>query len=191
MRDDSLPVFWMSDEPVSKEAVTRAVQHALDDDRISRQKDRSIRAASLVVVALLSPLLAWAATHGVTPLVRLGYLFMAAGVAIMITAEWIYLAWSRDALPGPVNTRSQLQRSAYLLERQAHLLRTAPFWSAPIFLGAMLVITWIFRERSHAEAYLLWFVLAAAWFGAGFAARAKWPMLEGQRRRLERLLADL
>lgn len=191
MMDDSLPVLWMSKEPVSKETVTRAVQHALDDDRISRQKDRSLRAASLLVVVLLSPLLVWAATHGVTPLVRLGYLFMAAGVAIMITAEWVYLAWSRDALPGPVDARSQLQRSAYLLERQAHLLRTAPFWSAPIFFGAMLVITWIFRERSHAEAYLLWFVLAAAWLGAGFPARAKWAKLEAQRRRFECLLNDL
>jgi hypothetical protein len=67
----------------------------------------------------------------------------------------MYLAWSRDALPGPVDTRSQLQRSAFLLERQTHLLRTAPIWSAPVFVGAVIVVSWVFSERSHTEGYLL------------------------------------
>jgi hypothetical protein len=116
---------------------------------------------------------------------------MAAGVAIMITAEWMYLAWSRDALPGPVDARSQLQRSAFLLDRQAHLLRTSPIWSAPVFVGGLLVVTWVFRERSHPEACLLWLAVAGAWLGAGFPARSKWAKLDAQRKRLERFLEEL
>ena len=191
MMDESLPALWMSDETVSKQTVTTAVHHALEEDRVSREKERSVRVVSLAAVALLCPILVWCAVHGVTPLVRMGYVFMAAGVVIMITAEWIYITWSREALPGPVDTRSQLQRSAFLLERQAHLLRTAPIWSAPVFVGAVIIASWVFRERSHAEAYLLWFIVAAAWFGAGFLARSKWARLDAERKRLERFLADL
>lgn len=191
MMDDSLPVLWMSDGPIRKETITTAVQHALEEDRVAREKERSVRAASLVAVALLCPVLAWSAAHGVTPLVRFGYLFMAVGVAIMLTAEWMYLSWARAALPGPVDARSQLQRSAFLLDRQAHLLRTAPLWSAPVLVGAILVVTWVFRERSHTEGYLLWLIVAVAWLGAGFPARSKWAQLDAHRQRIERLLADL
>ena len=191
MIDESLPVLWMSDEPIRKETVTTAVQHALEEDRVSRERERSVRAASVVAIALLFPALAWSAAHGVTPLVRLGYLFMAAGVAIMITAEWMYLAWSRDALPGPVDARSQLQRSAFLLVRQTHLLRTAAIWTSPVFVGALLIGNWLFAERSRAEGYLLWAIVGAAWLAAGFGARSKGAKLDAQRERLERFLADL
>lgn len=191
MMNDSLPVLWMSDEPIRHDTITTAVQHALEEDRAAREKERSVRAASFAVVALLCPVLAWSAAHGVTPLVRFGFLLMALGVAIMLTAEWMYLAWSRAALPGPVDARSHLQRSAFLLDRQAHLLRTAPIWSAPVFVGALLVVTWVFRERSHTEGCLLWLIVAVAWLGAGFPARLKWAKLDAQRRRIERLLTDL
>lgn len=191
MMDDSLSVIWMSDEPIAEDTVATALQCALEKDRIAREKERSQRIASLAAVALLCPVLAWCAAHGVTPLVRLGYVFMAAGLVIMLTAEWMYLAWSRDALPGPVDARSQLQRSVFLLDRQAHLLRTAPIWSAPAFVGAALVIAWVFGERSHAEGVLLWFIIVAAWVGVGIPARAKWSKLDAQRRRLEQFLADL
>lgn len=191
MIDDSLPVFWMSDEPVSKETVRTAVHNALAEDHAAHEKERSVRAASIAAVALLSPILAWSAAHGVTPLVRLGYVLMAAGSAIMITAEWMYLAWSREALPGPMDARAQLQRSAFLLVRQAHLIRTAPIWCAPVIVGAALIGVWVFRERSHAEGYLLFAIFGAAWLLAGFVGRSQGAKLDAQRQRLEHFLADL
>lgn len=191
MIDDSLPVFWMSDETVSKDTVRTAVHNALAEDRASRDKERSVRAVSIAVVALLCPLLAWSAAHGVTPLVRGGYVFMAVGAGIMITAEWMYLAWSREALPGPIDARAQLQTSAFLLARQAHLLRTAPLWCAPLFVGAALIGAWIFEERSHPESYVLFAVFGAVWLLTGFVGRSQGAKLDAQRHRLEGFLADL
>jgi hypothetical protein len=191
MIDDSLPVFWMSDEPVSKDTVRTAVHNALAEDRVARDKERSMRGASLAVAALLCPVLAWSAAHGVTPLVRGGYAFMAIGTAILITAEWMYLTWSREALPGPVDARAQLQKSAFLLARQAHLLRTAPLWCIPVFVGAALIGAWVFQERSHSESYFLFAVFGAVWLLTGFVGRSQGAKLDAQRLRLERFLGDL
>jgi hypothetical protein len=191
MIDDSLPVFWMSDEPVSMETVKTAVHNALAEDRASRERERSVRAASIAVIALLCPALAWSAAHGVTPLVRGGYVFMVVGAAVMITAEWVYLAWSREALPGPIDARAQLQTSAFLLARQARLLRTAPLWLAPVFVGAALIGGWLFQERSQAEGYLLFAIVGAVWLVTGFAGRSTGAKLDAQRLRLEHFLDDL
>src|SRR5262245_14301324 len=191
MIDDALPLLWMSDEPISKETVRTAVQAALAEDRAARDKERSARAASIAAVALLCPVLLWSAAHGVTPLVRGGYGLMAVGTAIMLVAEWIYPAGSRAALPGPVDARSQLQRSAFLLSRQEHMMRTAPLWCAPIFLGAVFIGDWLFHERSHAGGYLLWAVVGAAFLAVTVGGRFKGKNLEEQRRRLEQLLGDL
>ena len=192
MIDESLPVLWTSDEPISQETVTTGVQQAIEQGRASRERERSIRAASLAAVALLCPLLAWAAANGVTPLVRLGYVLMAAGATIVLTAEWMYLAWSRDALPGPIDARAQLQRTAFLLVRQAHLLRTAAIWCSPVFVGVAFIGGWVFQERSRAEGYLLWAIAGAAWFATGFAARSGGAKkLDARRQYLERLLSDL
>jgi hypothetical protein len=191
MIDDSLPVFWMSNEPVSKDTVRTAVQHALAEDRAARDKERSAAAASVVVFALLCAVVAWSAAHGVTPLVRGGYVFMAVGIAIVITAEWMYLAWSRAALPGPMDARAQLQTSAFLLARQAQLLRTMPLWLAPVFIGAVFIGIWIFQERSRTEGYLLFAIFGAVWLLTGFVGRSQGAKLDEQRHRLEGFLADL
>jgi len=191
MIDDSLPVLWISDEPVSKETVRTAIDSALAEDRAARDKERSARAASIAAVALLCPVLLWSAAHGLTPLVRGGYALMSVGTAIMSAAEWIYLSWSRDALPGPADARSHLQKSAFVLARQAHMLRTAPFWCAPVFIGTALIAGWLFRERSQIGGCLLWAIVGAAWVATHLIGRSRYARLDEQRLRLERLLADL
>ena len=84
------------------------------------------------------------------------YALMAAGTAVLVFAEWMYLDWSRQALPGPADARSQLHRTAVLLSREAWLVRTAPLWCAPIFIGTALIGAWVYREVGHAAGYLLW-----------------------------------
>ena len=42
-------------------------------------------------------------------------------------------------------------------------MRTAPLCCAPIFIGTALVATWVYQQRSAAEAYVLWALVAAAW----------------------------
>ena len=53
----------------------------------------------LFALALLVPTMLWGAAYGVTPLVRGAYALMAVGSAMIVAAEWIYLEWSRQALP--------------------------------------------------------------------------------------------
>jgi hypothetical protein len=191
MIDDPLPALWTADEPIAADAVKTAIHAALAEDRAARDKDRSVRAGSIAAVALLCPVLVWSAAHGVTPLVRGGYALMAVGTAIMIAAEWLYLAWSREAMPGPADARSQLQKSAFLLSRQAHLMRTGPLWCSPVFLGTALIAGWLFQQRSHAGGYLLWGFVAAGWLLTLFGGRSKAAALDAQRQRLEHLLGDL
>ena len=54
------------------------------------------------------------------------YALMAVGGAVIVFAEWTYLEWSRQALPGPADARSQLQKTAFMLARQVMLMNTAP-----------------------------------------------------------------
>lgn len=191
MVDDSLPALWTADEPISRDTLQTAVQIAVAEDRAARAKERSVRTASIVAVALLCPVLLWSAAHGVTPLVRGGYGLMAVGTAIMSVAEWFYLTWSRQAMPGPVDARSQLQKSAFLLSRQAHLIRSAPLWCSPIFIGTALIAGWLFQERSQLGGTVLWAIVGAAWFLSVVVNRSKCGRLDEQRLRLERLLSDL
>jgi hypothetical protein len=133
----------------------------------------------------------WCAAFGATPLVRGGYALMAVGTAMMIFAEWVFLAWSRQALPGPLDTRSQLQKTGLLLSRRAHLLTTAPLWCAPIFVGTALIGLWVYQERTQAGAYLLWAFAGAAWFLSWLTGRSRGNRLRDRRSRLEGLLRDL
>ena len=191
MNDDALPAIWMSDTPPANATVKTAVQAVLDADRAVREKDRAIRVASVLVLALLCPALIWCAAHGISPLVRGGYALMAVGTALLIATEWTYLTWSRQGLPGPADARSQLLRSTFLLARQVSLMRMAPMWCAPVFIGTALIGLWLYQERSATEGSLLWAALAAGWIVASVGGIATGTKLDAQRRRMEQLLADL
>ena len=103
----------------------------------------------------------------------------------------MYLAWSRQALPGPADARSQLQKTAFLLSRQANLIRTAPLWCAPVFIGTALIGLWLYQQRSHAEGYLLWAAVGAAWVIGSVGGIDKGTTLDERRARMEQLLSDL
>jgi hypothetical protein len=191
MSEDSLPAVWTSDQPVARETIATAVDAVLREDREGRDKERWIRTAALLALTLLCPALVWCAAYGRTPLVRGGYALMAAGTAVFVFAEWVFLGWSRQALPGPADARSQLQRTAFLLSRQANLIRMAALWCAPIFIGTALIGLWLYRERSHSEAYLLWAIVGAGWLMGAVAGVSKGMELDGRRVRMEQLLRDL
>ena len=191
MNDDSLRAAWISGRPIDKVTVMTAVHAALTEDRAVRDKERWFRIASVFAIAVLCPALFWCAAFGRTPLVRGGYALMAAGSAVLGFAEWMYLDWSRKALPGPADARSQLHRTAFLLSSQAWLLRSAPLWCAPIFIGTALVGAWVFREVGHAAGYLLWAIVGTGWLMTFVIGITKGARLNEQRIRLEQLMTDL
>jgi hypothetical protein len=193
MSDDgrALSATWMSDDPVDKAGIRSAVEAVLDRDRAARERERRGRIGAVAALACLLPLILWFAAHGVTPLVRGAYALMAAGGAVIVFAEWIYLDWSRQALPGPVDARSQLQKTAFMLARQVMLLTTAPIWSSPIFVGVALIALWMFRERTHAGAFVLWAVTAAGWLALALGTIAARARLNERRQEMERVLGEL
>lgn len=185
----SLSAVWMSDQPEDKERVMSAIDTVLAKDRAARA--RRIRVGSLSALACLLPAILWATAHGVTPLVRGAYALMAVGSAMVVLAEWMYLDWSRRALPGPADARSQLQRTAFMLARQVRLMRTAPLWSSPIFVGVAMIGLWLYRERSHSEAFVLWTITAAGWLAAWLGTVSARSKLNERRLQMERLLSEL
>lgn len=191
MTDDSLPAIWMSDPPVDKEAVMTAMNAVLDEDRAARDKDRRIRVSFVFALALFCPVLLWAAAYGISPLVRGGYALMAVGTAVVVSAEWMYLTWSRLALPGPADARSELQKGTFLLSRQASLARTAALWCAPVLIGTALIGVWIYQQRSAAGGSLVWAVVVAGWVVVSLGGISMGAKLDERRLRMERLLTDL
>jgi hypothetical protein len=191
MNDDALPAIWMSDPPVDKEVVMNAINAVLDEDRADRDKDRRIRIGFLFAPALMCPVVMWAAAYGISPLVRGGYALMAVGTALVVSMQWMYLTWSRLALPGPADARSQLQKSIFQLSRQASLARMAVLWCAPIFLGTVLIGLWIYQQRSATGGYLLWAAVVTVWVVASVGGMSMGAKLDERRLRMERLLADL
>ena len=191
MNDDSLPAVWIAEPPIQKDTVLMAMNAVLSEDRACREKERAIKVASVLALALLCPALLWCAAYGTTPLVRGAYALMAAGTAVLVSTEWIYLAWSRQSLPGPADTRSQLQNTAFVLARQARLMRTAPLWCAPIFIGTALIGVWLYQERSPAAGYLLWAAVSTGWCFAWVGGTSTGAKLDQRRRRIEQLLSDL
>ena len=191
MSDDSLPAVWIAEPPIQKDAVLMAMNAVLSEDRACREKERAIRIASVLALALLCPALLWCAAYGTTPLVRGGYALMAAGTAVLVSTEWIYLAWSRQALPGSADARSQLQKTAFVLARQARLMRTAPLWCAPIFIGAALIGVWLYQERSPAAGYMLWATVSTGWFMVSLGGPSSGAKHDQRRFRIEELLSDL
>ena len=168
-----------------------ALNRVLEEDRTAREKDRWGHLGAVSAVALLCPALLWFAAYGKDPLVRGGYALMAVGPAMMLFAEWLHRSWSRQALPGPADARSQLQKTALVLSRQASLFRTAPLWCAPIFVGATLVGEWIYQERSLGEGYLLWACIGTGWLISSVTGFSKGKKLDARRSRIELLLGDL
>ena len=191
MSDDSLPAVWIADPAMQKNTVLTAINAVLNEDYACREKERAIRIASVLALALLCPALLWCAAYGTTPLVRGGYALMAAGTAILVSTEWIHLAWSRQALPGPADARSHLQKTAFVLARQARLMRTAPLWCAPVFIGTALIGVWLFQERSPAAGYLLWAAVGTGWCMAWVGGASTGTKLDQRRVRVEQLLSDL
>ena len=191
MNDESLPAIWTADSPVEQEAVMSTMNAVLNEDRAVRDKDRRVRIAGFLALAVLCPVLVWGAAYGISPLVRGGYGLMAVGTALLVATEWMYLTWSREALPGPADARSQLQKSAFLLARQASLMRMAPLWAAPIFVGTALIGLWLYQQRSATGGVLLWAVLAAGWIAVSAGGVTTGTKLDERRRRMERLLSDL
>ncbi|HEX5214174.1 MAG TPA: hypothetical protein VFV98_01855 [Vicinamibacterales bacterium] len=189
--EDALRAMWTSSQPATSEVLLATIDAVLDEDRAAREKDRLVRLAALTAMALLCPALLWFAAHGKTPLVRGGYALMALGASLMLFAEWMHRTWSRQALPGPADARSQLQKTALSLSRQASLFRTAALWCAPIFVGAALIGAWIYQERSHAGAYLLWASIGAGWLISAVTGRSKGKKLDTRQSKIEQLLSDL
>ena len=191
MGDDSLSMVWKSNPPADKAAIMSAVKTVLEEDRAARVKERWVRCGSVFVVAVLCPILVWCAASGITPLVRGGYALMAIGAALMVALEWVYLSWSRQALPGAIDARSQLQKTGFLLARQASLLRASALWGAPIFVGTALIGVWVYQERSDTVAYLLWALSGAAWLASWANGRSKAAKLHERTARLQQVLSDL
>ena len=186
-----LSAVWMSERPVAREHVAPTIEAVLARDRAAHERDRRVRAGALLALTLLLPVLLWSAAHGVTPLVRGAYGLMAVGSAMIVAAEWVYLEWSRQALPGPADARSQLQLTAFMLMRQAMLLKTAPLWSAPVFIGAALIGLWLYQYRTHPAAFSLWIIIVAGWVATVLATRSTRARLDGRRHQMESLLNEL
>jgi hypothetical protein len=193
MTDDvvALRAAWMSEPPAGENLLKATVAQVLEKDRIERLRDRRLRLSGLAALLALLPVLMWASVHGVTPLVRAAYALMAMGCAAGLAAEWLYLDWSRRALPGPDDTRSQLQKTAFMLERQMWLVKTGPLWSSPVFIGVALIAVWVYDARSVTAATMLATLMLAAWIGSGVAAWRVATLIEARRRQMQEMLRDL
>ena len=187
----ALQTAWMSEAAGREPDLRSAARRVLDRDAAERARERRFGVAGLTALLVLLPVLIWASAHGITPLVREAYGLMAVGCVAIVVSEWLYLEWSRRALPGPEDTRSQLQRTAFLLECRAWLGRTAALWSAPVFAGVLLISVWLYRERTPAGAIALGALDIAAWVCVGFFTGRVAASLERRRRQLQDALADL
>ena len=78
-----------------------------------------------------------------------------------------------------------------MLARQVMLMNTAPIWSAPVFIGAALIGVWLYRERTLADAFVVWTITAAGWLAMELGTVAVRARLNERRQQMERLLGDL
>lgn len=191
MKPDPLQELWTSQKTEEQESVMNSIQLILAQDQADQDKQRRTSMWWAPLHLVLLPLLFFCAATGKTPVVRAGYALMAAGLAIAVSADWLFASWSRQALPGPVDARSQLQKAAFLLSRQASLAKTAALWAAPVFLGVALIGLWGYLERGHLQGYVIWVTLALAWLGVSLGGRRKARNAEIMKARMEELLRDL
>src|SRR5262245_10223210 len=190
MNHDALRAVWISNQDTSKETLMTVMNAVLAEDRVARTKDRWMQVAALVAIGLLCPVLLWFAAYGSSPLVRAGYSLMAAGTGLILFAAWLHRTWSRESLPGTADARSELQKLGLVVSRQASLVRTAPIWCAPIFLGAALVGAWVYQQRSVTGGYLLWACIGAAWVMKGVNGLSKAKQLTKRRATIEAVLSE-
>jgi hypothetical protein len=191
MIDDPLIREWRTGDGGAIHSVSEAIEAALAKDRTARNRDRAVQVLSLGCIALLWPILLWCAANAVTPVVRGGYALMAAGVAVMLFAEFVYSLWDRRSQPGPSDSLTQIGANIGLLRLQSGLMRSAAAWCAPVFLGAGLVGWWIYSQRSHAVALAFWAAVGAAWLLSAIMGQRKSRDLDARRSRLEQVLDDL
>jgi hypothetical protein len=78
-----------------------------------------------------------------------------------------------------------------MLARQLRLLKMAPFWTSPLFTGAILIGIWMYSARTQAGAFLVWTLTGAGWMGVALATAPARSRLSERKRELERLLRDL
>ena len=193
MNDDAVRAVWLAVQTSGDAAAmgTPTVESVLREERLANQQERRIRFLLAVALIALCPVLLWAAAHGRTPLVRGAYGLMAIGVSVLVAAEWLWVRWSRQGLPGPADTRSQLRTAVFVLARQADLLKMALLWCAPIFIGAGMIAYWIARARSVTGGGALGVATGLAWVVAAAACFAKGRAIDERRSRLEQALGDL
>jgi len=191
MHDDALVRAWMDSQDSSQEPVRRAVDAALAQDQIERDRGRWLRNLSLGAAAVLWVVLIWCAAHGIAPLVRGGYALMAAGTAVMLFAGFSFAAWKVQARPGAQDSSTQLHTSVVLLAREARLARTAAAWCAPVFVGGLMIGWWVYAERSHVVASVVWTAMVAGWMATLLGGRTMAREYDVRRGQLERVLSDL
>ena len=150
MNDDAVRSVWLAVQTSGDASAigTPMVESVLREEGLANQEERRIRILLAVALIVLCPVLLWAAAHGRTPLVRGAYGLMAVGVSVLVAAEWLWLRWSRQGLPGPADTRFQLRTAVFVLARQADLLKMGLVWCAPIFIGAWMIAV---LDRSSAK----------------------------------------
>jgi uncharacterized membrane protein len=187
----SLSEVWMSAPSANPENMGSTVDRILDRDREARDRERRGQAAAVFALALLVPVTLWAAVYGVAPLVRAAYALMAVGTALLVTSHWMYLAWTRQALPGPADARSQLQTIAFVLGRQLMLARMAPVLTAPVFIGVALIGVWLLEHRTYGTAAVVWTSVVAGWIVMTRGGAALYARLDERRLHAERVLAEL
>lgn len=90
-----------------------------------------------------------------------------------------------------MDTRSQLQKAAFLLSRQASLARASALWAAPMFVGGALIGLWGYLERGHLQGYIVWVILTLLWLGVSYGGRKKAKVAEERKARMEELLCEL
>jgi hypothetical protein len=192
MTDDAaaLQVLWMSGREDAGD-MHGTIARVLDQDRAERAREQRIGGAGAIVMLALVPVLIWASVYGISPLVRAAYALMGAGCVAGVVAQWLYLSWSRQALPGPMDTRSQLQMTAFVLDCHLRLARTAVLWSSPVFIGGMLICVWLYRERTLTAALTVCSLNTTAWIVSGIAASRGAASLSERRRQVDDALASL
>ena len=191
MTDDSLSKLWISNGRIEEGQLHATVHATLEEHRAIRQREVAARIGLCGVLGVLFPVLVWFAAYGKTPAVRGGYTLMAAGSAVAVITEWIYLSWTRQCDPTSIDSRSQLVNNAAILFRQIWLLRAAALLTAPLFVGAAFIGGWMYQHSSHTTGYVWWTGLAAAWLFVGLGTRGKAKQLEVSRTGIERLLREM
>ena len=58
-------------------------------------------------------------------------------------------------------------------------------------MGVALIGVWLYRERTHAEAFVVWTITTAGWLATALSAVAVRARLNARKQQMERYLGDL